>query len=185
MRRGKPLSCVLEAVLDKHTVDWPGEYRGKSWRLLAASACPAAVRSWSFPRARGSERGVIERSCSPASAWAPMRAVSSKPTLVKASARAPAPSPAQAGHSIRGRKVPWRRGGAQGVPAPIMAAGGQLAPALELPNDCPLGALARAVANVELTGAQALIGDVGCEKVGQGKQRPQEGNGVMTPRERP
>src|SRR5262245_55324411 len=34
------------------------------------------------------------------------------------------------------------------------------------------GALAR-VANVELTGAQSLIGDVGCEEVGQGKGRPQ------------
>jgi hypothetical protein len=46
----------------------------------------------------------------------------------------------------------------------------------------PLGrALTGAVANVELTGAQALVGDVGCEKVGQGERGPQQGNGVMAP----
>src|SRR4029077_13274112 len=99
-------------------------------------------------------------------------------------AAAPA-SPLQAGHSILGRKVPWRLDGAQRCAWPGDGNGRPTS----LPRwNCRMtvcSALAGAVANVELASAQALIGDVGCEKVGQGERRPQEGNGVMTPREPP
>src|SRR5262245_11687718 len=70
------MSCVLEAVLGQHTIDWPARYRVKSWRLPAARNCPRLSNLGVWPLQRRGPpalqhrqrlcAGVVAASCDPA-----------------------------------------------------------------------------------------------------------------------
>jgi hypothetical protein len=162
------MSCLLELVQGKHTIDWQARYRGKSWRVPAASNGPAlAGPSILLPERHGA---TLWQRCQCLGANAAGRRHRGSP---RGSVRRPANLSRAKQRARRAGRV---RGSANDNGRPIGLPLG-IADWAE-----PLGrALTGAVANVELTGAQALVGDVGCEKVGQGERRPQQGNGVMAP----